>query len=89
MATRTTKWELEAEVEMRQMRIRELEMLLEAKNNPGVHFKVSTRGAVSIYGLQRFPITLYRNQWERLLAHQDELKQFMKDDASKLAVKKS
>jgi hypothetical protein len=70
MATRTTKAELEAEVQHKEDRIRELEMLLAAKNNPGVHFKVSTRGAVSIYGLQRFPITLYRNQWERLLKHQ-------------------
>ena len=30
-------------------------------------FKVSEKGAVSVYGLQRFPITLYSNQWERLL----------------------
>jgi hypothetical protein len=87
MATRTTKWELEAEVEMRQMRIRELEMLLEAKNNPGVHFKVSTRGAVSIYGLQRFPITLYRNQWERVLKHQAELVAFIKANEDKLKAK--
>ena len=87
MATRTTKRELEAEVEMRQMRIRELEMLLEAKNNPGVHFKVSTRGAVSIYGLQRFPITLYRNQWERVLKHQAELVAFIKANEDKLKAK--
>jgi len=87
MATRITKQELEAEVQHKEDRIRELEMLLEAKNNPGVHFKVSTRGAVSIYGLQRFPITLYRNQWERLLKHQAELVAFIKANEKDLKAK--
>jgi hypothetical protein len=82
-----TKRELEAEVELQQVRIRELEMLLEATKNPGVHFKVSNRGAVSVYGLQRFPITLYRNQWERLLKHQAELVAFIKANEAKLKVK--
>jgi hypothetical protein len=87
MATRTTKRELEAEVELQQVRIRELEMLLEAKNNPEVHFKVSDRDAVGIYGLQRFPIILYRNQWEKVLKHQEELKAFIKAHEAKLKVK--
>lgn len=49
--------------------------------------KVSEKGAVSVYGLQRFPITLYANQMERLLSHAEAIKAFMKDNASKLTTK--
>jgi hypothetical protein len=87
MATRVTKAELEAEVQHQEERIRELEFLLAAKNNPGIHFKVSTRGAISIYGLQRFPITLYKNQWERLLNQQAQLVAFIRLNEAKLSVK--
>jgi hypothetical protein len=53
-----------------------------------LHFKVSEKGAVSVYGLQaRFPVTLYSQQWERLLAKSDELKKFMADNAGKLSTK--
>jgi hypothetical protein len=40
-------------------------------------FKVSEKGAVSVYGLGRFPVTLYQEQWEKLAAAMDELKQFI------------
>lgn len=41
--------------------------------------KVSEKsGALSVYGLGRFPVTLYAEQWERLIAHMDEIKAFMK-----------
>ena len=83
MATTKTKAELEAEVE-------ELREQLAARNGKGpLTFKVSERGAVSVYGLMRFPVTLYQNQWERVLEHQDELRQFIKDNERKLKVKKS
>ena len=49
-----------------------------------IYFKVSEKGALSVYGLGRFPVTLYKEQWERLLAKLDELKQFIKDNESKL-----
>jgi hypothetical protein len=79
----TTKAELEA-------RIKDLEAKLEAGNNGNVvSYKVSQRGAVSVYGLGRFPVTLYQSQWARLLAHQEELKQFMTANAHQLAAKKS
>ncbi|WP_254512283.1 hypothetical protein [Anatilimnocola floriformis] len=56
---------------------------------PGaLSFKVSEKGAISIYGLQsRFPVTLYRSQLERLLKHAPELNEFMKVNASKLSEK--
>ena len=41
--------------------------------------KQSEKGGVSVYGLQRMPVTLYAEQWERLLAFADEIKAFIKD----------
>lgn len=49
--------------------------------------KVSDKGGVSVYGLGRFPVTLYKDQWERLLDHSDEIRAFLADNAGKLATK--
>ncbi len=49
--------------------------------------KVSTKGAASIYGLGRFPVTLYATQWERLLASADDIRAFLATNASLLATK--
>jgi hypothetical protein len=51
--------------------------------------KVSQKGAISVYGLGRFPTTLYREQWEKVLSDEfiDELRTFIKDNADYLAVK--
>ena len=43
----------------------------------GVSLKVSEKGGVSVYGLGRFPITLYKEQWARLLAMADEIRAFI------------
>jgi hypothetical protein len=43
----------------------------------GIHLKVSEKGAVSVYGLGRFPVTLYKSQWQRLFAAQDAIKAFI------------
>ena len=48
-------------------------------------FKVSNRKAVSVYGLNRYPVTLYKNQWERLLDKKDELLDFIEENESSLA----
>ena len=42
--------------------------------------RVSEKGALSVYGLGRFPVTLYREQWEKLLAMADEIRQFIVDN---------
>ena len=70
-------------------RIAELEAKLAAKRNAQAHvsFKVSGKGAVSVYGLGRFPVTLYAGQWARLFEHLEGLKAFIADNQSKLAVK--
>ncbi len=52
-----------------------------------LRFKVSEKGAVSVYGLGRCPVTLYLEQWERLLSHTDELRQFIEANRAQLKIK--
>lgn len=53
-----------------------------------VRYKVSEKGAISVYGLNvRFPVTLYAGQWERLLDQSDKLRAFIKDNAASLSRK--
>ena len=66
-------------------RIAELEGRL-AKGG-SVSFKVSEKGAVSVYGLGRFPVTLYLEQWTKLLSNADDLKAFIEANRSKLKTK--
>lgn len=49
--------------------------------------KVSAKGAVSLYGMGRFPVTLYGTQWERLLDAADEIKAFLVANAALLSTK--
>lgn len=61
------------------------------KNKPGwttgLSLRVSEKGALSVYGMGRFPFTLYVEQWERLLAMADDIKAFIKANGSKLSRK--
>jgi hypothetical protein len=51
--------------------------------------KVSEKGAVSVYGMGRFPVTLYKEQWLRLLSIADALKEFIKANDERLKSKES
>ena len=51
------------------------------------YMKVSQKGALSVYGLGRFPVTLYKGQWTRLLAAADEIRTFLKDNDARLKSK--
>ena len=65
----------------------EADKLLDAaedKKRSGLYCKVSAKGALSVYGLQRMPVTLYVEQWNRLLAFADELKKFIAAHDSEL-----
>lgn len=53
----------------------------------GVYCKVSEKGGVSVYGLGRFPVTLYQEQWLRILDMADELRQFIQENSLSLKVK--
>lgn len=52
-----------------------------------LRFGIGAKGALSVYGLQRFPVTLYRAQWERLLAHAPEITAYMEAHADTLTSK--
>jgi hypothetical protein len=70
-------------------RIAELEQQV-GKRKPGsLEFKVSEKGAVSVYGLGRFPVTLYYEQWLRLLDNAEELRAFLDENKGKLKLKSS
>jgi hypothetical protein len=49
--------------------------------------KVSEKGGLSVYGLGRFPVTLYREQWEKLLAMADEIRAFIRENNGALKKK--
>lgn len=57
------------------------------KKRSAITFKVSVKGAVSAYGLGRFPVTLYKEQWTRILEKSDDLRAFMKANDRSLSVK--
>jgi hypothetical protein len=57
---------------------------VEEKKRGTLYCKVSAKGAVSVYGLQRMPVTLYVEQWDRLLTFGDELRAFLKSHDSEL-----
>ena len=65
----------------------ENEALKQARRSPLLSLRVSEKGAVSLYGLGRFPVTLYREQWEKLLAASDEIKAFIVANQDRLKVK--
>ena len=60
---------------------------LKSQKGRGVSLKVSEKGGVSVYGLGRFPVTLYKEQWTRLLAMADEIRAFIKDNEASLKAK--
>jgi hypothetical protein len=69
-------------------RLSELEKQVETKKRSGsMEFRVSEKGGVSVYGLGRFPVTLYYEQWVRLLDAADNLRQFLEENKAKLKLK--
>jgi hypothetical protein len=68
-------------------RLRAENEALKQKRNSAVSMKVSEKGAVSVYGLGRFPVTLYQEQWTKLLAMAGEIKTFIEENRSRLKAK--
>ena len=56
-------------------------------NTKGTSLKVSDKGGVSVYGLGRFPVTLYKEQWTKLLDMADDIRAFIKENDSRLKAK--
>ena len=75
--------DLKAEIE----RLRAENQRLKSQGGRGVSLKVSEKGAVSVYGLGRFPVTLYKEQWTKLLAKADDVRAFIKEHDAELKAK--
>jgi hypothetical protein len=75
--------DLKAELE----RLRNENAALKKGASSGLRMKVSEKGALSIYGMGRFPVTLYKEQWLRLLENADEIRTFIKDNEAQLKAK--
>jgi hypothetical protein len=60
---------------------------LKAKKGGAFGLKVSEKGAVSVYGLGRFPVTLYKEQWVKLLDMGDDIRAFIKENEGRLKTK--
>src|SRR5215813_10943509 len=82
-----TKEEILAKVAAGEIPVTEASTLLEKAEQAkkgSLFCKVSEKGAISVYGLQRMPVTLYVEQWERLLDFADQIRTFMKEHDAEL-----
>jgi len=65
-------------------RLRAENEALKAKPGRGLSLKVSEKGGVSLYGLRRFPVTFYADEWEKVLGMADDIRRFVADHEAKL-----
>jgi hypothetical protein len=79
MSDEATKAELE--------RLRKENAALKKGASSGVRLKVSEKGAVSVYGMGRFPVTLYKEQWLKLLDMSDNIRAFIDANEAQLKAK--
>jgi len=75
--------ELRSELE----RLRAENEALKRTSSKGLSMKVSEKGALSVYGLGRFPVTLYKEQWLRLLETTEDIRTFITQNESQLRSK--
>ncbi len=68
-------------------RLRAENEALKKRSEKGLSLKVSQKGGVSVYGLGRFPVTLYKEQWEKLLDMSDDIRAFIQENESQLKTK--
>jgi len=71
-----TEEELRLEIE----RLKAENEALKTPTRGQISLKVSEKGGVSVYGLGRFPVTLYKEQWAKLLATSDQIKSFIEQN---------
>jgi hypothetical protein len=68
-------------------RLRRENEALKKGTSDGVRMKVSEKGAVSVYGMGRFPVTLYKEQWLKLLNMSEDIRAFIAENEARLKVK--
>ena len=74
---------MQAELE----RLRAENEALKGRAAKGLNLKVSEKGAVSVYGLGLFPLTLYKEQWEKVLAMEKDIRAFIAEHETELKIK--
>lgn len=72
--------DLRAELE----RLRAENEALKTKGPRGLSLRVSEKGGVSLYGIRRFPVTFYADEWEKILGMADEIRRFSEENAGQL-----
>jgi hypothetical protein len=75
--------DMKAELE----RLRSENAALKKGTAAGIRMKVSEKGAVSVYGMGRFPVTLYKEQWLKLLGMSDDIRAFIAANEAQLKTK--
>ena len=78
-----TDEDMKAELE----RLRTENLALKEKSKKDMRLQVSTKGAVSLYGIRRFPITFYKDEWETILGKADEIRSFLNEHVDELKQK--
>ena len=76
--------ELDMQAELERLRAENAQLKSKDK---GLTLKVSEKGGLSLYGMGRFPVTLYKEQWLRILASAPEIEAFIRENDSKLKTK--
>jgi hypothetical protein len=76
----TSDDDLKSELE----RLRAENEALKAKERRGTRLQVSEKGGVSLYGMRRFPVTFYKEEWERILGMADEIRAFIRENEAAL-----
>ncbi len=79
----TNENDMKAELE----RLRAENQALKKTSAKGLSLKVSEKGALSVYGLGRFPVTLYKEQWSKLLDMADDIRAFIRANDAQLKAK--
>ena len=72
--------ELRAELE----RLRAENEALKSQKKEGLRLQVSQKGAVSLYGIRRFPVTFYADEWDLILGQTDEIRAFIRENEGQL-----
>jgi hypothetical protein len=72
--------DLRAELE----RLRAENEALKTKGPRGLSLRVSEKGGVSLYGIRRFPVTFYADEWEKILGMADDIRRFSAENAAQL-----
>lgn len=77
----------EMQAELERLKAENEQLKTKKKSGGELSFKVSQKGAVSVYGMGRFPVTLYKEQWLRLLDKKEDLLSFIEENDSQLTTK--